>query len=148
MVHVHLGSEEAGRIEKLYEATSTNTGMGLAAMAAIQGARARLYLQATIQRASDVLLKVLGAEVVRMPRSFTVEFVEDVDRDAKRDGAVHLNQFENDANFEVHLRFTAKELELQLREAGVVPRALVGGIGTSGHMSAIAFYFKNRLGTA
>jgi cysteine synthase/O-phosphoserine sulfhydrylase/cystathionine beta-synthase len=38
----------------------------------------------------------------------------------------------------------AKELELQLREAGVVPKAIIGGLGTSGHLSALALYFKSR----
>lgn len=128
----------------VYEATSTNTGMALAAMAAMYGFKARFYLPITIQKASDVLLKVMGAEVVRVPKQLTVEFVDDVERDANRDKALHLNQFENDANFEVHLRYTAKELELQIREAKIYPIAIIGGIGTSGHMSAIAFYFKNR----
>jgi len=128
----------------VYEATSTNTGMALAAMAAMHGFKARFYLPITIQKASDVLLKVIGADVVRVPKQLTVEFIDDVERNAKRDKALHLNQFENDANFEVHLRYTAKELELQIREAKIYPAAIIGGIGTSGHMSAIAFYFKNR----
>lgn len=53
---------------KVFEATSTNTGMALAAMGAIHGFRTRLYLPSGIQRASDVLLKALGAEVVRTGR--------------------------------------------------------------------------------
>jgi len=142
-MYVNAASEK-GLGELLYEATSTNTGMALAAMAAAHGSKAKLYIPSSIQKASDVLLKVMGAEVVRMPRPLTVDFVEDVDRDAARDGAVHLNQFENDRNFEVHLRYTAKELDLQLREAGVHPAGIIGGIGTSGHMSAISLYFKSR----
>ncbi len=136
--------EEGNVRELLYEATSTNTGMALAAMAAIYGVKAKLYLPATIQKASDTLLRVMGAEVIRMPKSLTVEFIEDVDKAAKKDGAMHLNQFENDANFEVHLRYTAKELDAQVRRAGFIPKAIIRRIGTSGHMSAIAFYFKNR----
>ncbi len=128
----------------LYEATSTNTGMALAAMAAAYGVKAKLYLPSSIQKVSDVFLKVMGAEVVRMPKPLTVDFIEDVDRDAKRDGAAHLNQFENDRNFEVHLRYTAKELDLQLSSKGILPRAIIGGIGTSGHMSAISLYFKSK----
>lgn len=137
--------EEYGEIKKLYEATSTNTGMALAAMGAIMGFSSRLYLPASIQKASDVLLKALGAEVVRKPKSLTVEFIDEVQTDAERDGAVNLNQFENDANFEVHLRYTAKELDLQMQSAGIRAKAIIGSIGTSGHMSAITFYFKNKL---
>jgi len=132
------------RRKVIYEATSTNTGLALAAMAAIHGFSAKFYIPSSIQKASDTLLKVMGAEVVRVPKTLTIEFVDEVDEAAKREGAIHLNQFENDYNFEVHLRFTAKELELQLRHAGVTPKAIVGGIGTSGHMSAITFYFKNK----
>ena len=128
----------------VYEATSTNTGMALAAMAAIHGFKARLYIPTSIQKLSDTLLRVMGAEVIRVPKSLTVEFVDEVDLDARRDKALHLNQFENDYNFEVHLRYTAKELDLQLKSIKVKPRALIGGIGTSGHMSALTFYFKNK----
>ncbi len=128
----------------VYEATSTNTGMALAAMAAIHGFKARLYIPTSIQKLSDTLLRVMGAEVIRIPKSLTVEFVDEVDLDARRDKALHLNQFENDYNFEVHLRYTAKELDLQLKSIRVKPRALIGGIGTSGHMSALTFYFKNK----
>jgi len=42
------------------------------------------------------------------------------------------------------LQYTAKELDLQLREAGIVPRAMIIGTGTSGHISALALYFKSR----
>ncbi|MFZ8791919.1 MAG: hypothetical protein ACO2OS_06615 [Thermosphaera aggregans] len=55
-----------------------------------------------------------------------------------------FNQFYNDINLEVHLRYTAKELELQIREAGIVPKGISGSLGTSGHISAISIYFKNR----
>lgn len=132
----------------LYEATSTNTGMALAAMAAIRNLKAKLYLPATIQKASDILLTVMGAEVHRKPKTLTVEFIDEVDEEARRAGGVHLNQFENDANFKVHLRYTAKELDLQVKSASLNLKGIVGGLGTSGHMSAIAIYFKSRYGKA
>lgn len=134
-----------GRVPKLLvEATSTNTGLALAAMCAIYGSKLLAYIPSTVSKAGEVLLKVFGADVVRSDKPLTVDIIEDVEKVAKELDALHLNQFYNDANFEVHLRYTAKELELQLREVGVVPKAIVGGLGTSGHMSAIAFYFKSR----
>jgi cysteine synthase/O-phosphoserine sulfhydrylase/cystathionine beta-synthase len=81
---------------------------------------------------------------VRAPKALTVELINDVEEMARKEGAINLNQFYNDANFEVHLRYTAKELELQIREAGIKPKAIFGGLGTSGYMSATSFYFKNR----
>jgi cysteine synthase/O-phosphoserine sulfhydrylase/cystathionine beta-synthase len=138
---------ERGALKQvIYEATSTNTGIALASIANMLGVKARLYIPQTIQKVSDIYLEVLGAEVVRLPISLTVEAIDQVDLEAKADNATHLNQFENDANFKVHLKYTARELDLQLQSLGLKPSCIIGGLGTSGHMSAISFYFKNKYG--
>ncbi len=128
----------------LVESTSTNTGLAIAAMCAIHGSKLKAFIPSTVSKTGEILLKIFGAEVIRSQKMLTVELINDVDKIAKEENAIHLNQFYNDANFEVHLRFTAKELELQIRESGLKPRAIIGGLGTSGHMSAISHYFKNR----
>ncbi len=132
------------RVSLLVEATSTNTGLAIAAMSAINKSKLKAFVPSTVSKTGEILLKIFGAEVIRSPKLLTVELINDVEEIAKKEGAIHLNQFYNDANFEVHLRYTAKELELQIREAGIKPKAIVGGLGTSGHISAISFYFKNR----
>ncbi|MEM3153593.1 MAG: pyridoxal-phosphate dependent enzyme [Candidatus Bathyarchaeia archaeon] len=138
---------ENGRLKRvLYEATSTNTGIALTSIANILGGKTRLYIPKTIQRASDTYLKVLGAEVVRLPVGLTVEAISQVEKEAKADKAAHLNQFENDANFKVHLKHTAREIDKQLNSLGLKPTCIIGGLGTSGHMSAIAYYFKTKYG--
>lgn len=129
--------------ELVYEATSTNTGLALAALCSIHSSRFRAYLPSTAA-AGEALFRIFGAEVVVSSKPLTVDLISDVRSAADVDGAVNPNQFENDANFEVHLKYTAKELEIQMREAGIVPKAILGGLGTSGHMSAIALYFKSR----
>lgn len=136
--------DKLGKIEKLVESTSTNTGLAIAAMSNIYGSRLKAYIPSTVSKTGEILLKIFGAEVIRRPKSLTIELLYEVEEEARREGATHLNQFYNDSNLEVHLRYTAKELELQLREAGIVPKAIIGGLGTSGHMSAIALYFKSR----
>jgi len=138
--------EEGSLGDILYEATSTNTGIALTAIANILGRKTRLFIPKSIQKVSDTFLKALGAEVIRVPVSLTVEAIEEVDSKAKHEGAVHLNQFENDANFKVHLKYTAKEIDEQLRSIGLKPDYIIGGLGTSGHMSAISLYFKSRYG--
>lgn len=130
----------------IYEATSTNTGIALASIANMLGVKTKLYIPKTIQKVSDVYLEVLGAEVVRLPVGLTVEAIGQVDYQARTDNATHLNQFENDANFKVHLKYTAQELDQQLQSVGLKPSYIIGGLGTSGHMSAISFYFKNKYG--
>lgn len=139
-------AEKLGRFQLglLVESTSTNTGLAIAAMCNIHNSRFRAYIPSTVSLAGELLLKIFGAQVVRSPKPLTVDLIDEVEAIAKTEDALHLNQFYNDANFEVHLRYTAKELELQIREAGMEPKAIIGGLGTSGHMSAIALYFKNR----
>ncbi|MEM0051447.1 MAG: pyridoxal-phosphate dependent enzyme [Sulfolobales archaeon] len=137
--------EKLGKsINLLVEATSTNTGLAIAAMAAIHKSKLKAFIPSTVSKTGEVLLKIFGADVIRSQKSLTIELVNDVEEIAGKEGATHLNQFYNDANFEVHLRYTAKELELQFKEVGIEPRAVFGGLGTSGHLSAISFYFKNR----
>ncbi len=137
--------EKLGKsINLLVEATSTNTGLAIAAMAAIHKSKLKAFIPSTVSKTGEVLLKIFGADVIRSQKALTIELVNDVEEIAGKEGATHLNQFYNDANFEVHLRYTAKELELQFKEVGIEPRAVFGGLGTSGHLSAISFYFKNR----
>jgi cysteine synthase/O-phosphoserine sulfhydrylase/cystathionine beta-synthase len=140
-----MEAKEKGKLKEiLYEATSTNTGIALTSIANILRVKTKLYIPKAIQKVSDIYLKVLGAEVVRLPVGLTVEAIGHVDGEAERDEATHLNQFENDANFKVHLKYTAKEIDDQLASLGLRPSCIIGGLGTSGHMSAISFYFKTK----
>lgn len=138
---------ERGELKNvLYEATSTNTGIALASIANTLGIKSKLFIPEAVQKTSDVYLDVLGAEVIRLPVGLTVEALGIVDAEAKAHGGSHLNQFENDANFKVHLKYTAREIDEQLKSLGLQPTCIIGGLGTSGHMSAIAFYFKSKYG--
>ncbi|MEM4101068.1 MAG: pyridoxal-phosphate dependent enzyme [Desulfurococcaceae archaeon] len=128
----------------IYEPTSANTGLGLVGLANYYGLKIRVYLPYTTQKCMDYVFATMGAEVVRKNVPITTAKVNSVLLEAARDGAVVLNQFENDLNFIVHLKYTAKEIDYQLRSVGVKPSAIIGGLGTSGHVSAISVYFKNR----
>ncbi len=132
----------------LYEATSGNVGIAMASLANVLGLRFRAYLPKHAPRATEVILKVLGAEVVRTEyECISEEMVSEVREDARRDGAVNLNQYVNDSNFLAHLNHTARELDEQLRVVDrSPPKAIVVGVGTSGHSAAIAKYFRDKYG--
>lgn len=83
-------------MKAIYEATSTNTGLALAALSNVSGVKARLYLPSTAQQCVDYIFRLMGAEVVRGRASITVEMIDEVRKDALRNGALNLNQFEND----------------------------------------------------
>ncbi|MGC9116617.1 MAG: PLP-dependent cysteine synthase family protein [Conexivisphaera sp.] len=134
--------------DRVYEATSTNTGLALAALSNVMGSSCRIYLPSSATEGVDPYFDVMGAALVRGSEHLTVQMLGKVLADAARDGATVLNQFENDANFKVHLKHTARELREQLEAAGRRPDYVVGALGTSGHMSAISFHFKAALGDA
>ncbi len=136
---------ECGR---LYEATSGNVGIAMAAISNILGIRYRAYLPKNTPKITEILLRILGAEIIRTDyESINKELVDLVKRDAARDHAINLNQFENDDNLEAHLKYTAPELDEQLRSIGrSPPGVIIAGIGTSGHISGLSMYFKEKYG--
>lgn len=128
----------------LVEVSSGNVAVALAALGNLLGKRVKLYIP-TAGRYVAPLLDFLGAEYQILDVSMTVEALEHLQKDI-REGAVHPNQFGNDMNFVAHLR-TAVELDWQLSAAGKRPDYVVAGLGTSGHASALGFYFGVRYGT-
>jgi cysteine synthase len=128
----------------LVEVSSGNVALALAALGNVLGKRVKLYIP-TAGRYVTPLLDFLGAEYQILDVSMTVEALEHLQKDL-REGAVHPNQFGNDMNFIAHLR-TAAELDWQLSAVGKRPDYIVAGLGTSGHASALGFYFGVRYGT-
>jgi len=124
------------------EASSSNTGIALSAIASVLGVKARVYLPRTAPVENIRILRLLGAEVGFTDSLVTTEIAGLAREDAAREGMVHLDQFGNDANLEVHLRYTAREYYLQLEEAGSSPGVLVVASGTSGTASALMFVFS------
>jgi len=134
---------EEGRLgNAIVEASSSNTGIALAALAGILGIRARIYLPRTAPMENVRVLRLLGAEVVFTESLHTTEIAGRAVRDVES-GYIHLDQFNNDANLEAHMRYTAREYHIQLEEAGARPTVLVVASGTSGTASALAFFFNH-----
>ena len=131
--------------DKLYEATSGNVGIAIASLSNILGIKFRVYLPKPTPQTTQILLKVLGAEVVKTEfETIDPEMVNFVKKEAEKANAVNLNQFENDDNFEVHYKITAKEIDEQLKSIGKKPNVIIAGIGTSGHIGGIAKHFKEK----
>jgi len=121
------------------EASSGNVAVALAALANIYGFRYRAYTTKHLPRTTEVLLRALGAEVVKVDRDSIDEgFWRWVRDNATRDGAINLNQFENADNPEGHYYFTGGEIVDQFMSIGKRPRVLIAGIGTGGHVTGIA----------
>jgi cystathionine beta-synthase len=128
------------------EPTSGNTGIGLALACAIKGYKCIITLPAKMSLEKEVLLKALGAEVVRTPTEAAHDSPESLIGVAEtlRDkipGGVILDQYSNPQNPLAHYFSTYPEIAYAL-ETSNLPRKditlLVAGAGTGGTISGLA----------
>lgn len=126
----------------LLEATSGNTGIGLAFVAAAKGYRITLVMPDTMTLERRALLKAYGAELVLTPGSGGMKAaVDKAEELAGADPSYFLvRQFENPANPEVHRRTTALELLEQVPELD----AFVAGVGTGGTITGVGEVLAER----
>jgi cysteine synthase A len=124
------------------EATSGNTGIGLAMAAAAKGYRVVLTMPETMSTERKQLLRAYGAELVLTPGSEGMKgAVAKAEEIAAERGAVQVRQFANAANPEVHRRTTAEEIWADTD--GAVD-ALVAGIGTGGTITGVGQVLRER----
>lgn len=140
-------AERAGEIrpgDTIVEATSGNTGIGLAYVAAAKGYRCVIVLPDTMSVERRKLLEALGAKLILTPgpkgigESMRVarEYVE------THPGAWMPLQFENPANVKAHSEGTAQEV---LRDTGRRLDAFIAGVGTGGTISGVGAVLKKEL---
>ncbi len=144
-----LEAEERGLLRPgstIVEATSGNTGTGLAMAAAIRGYRCILVMPDKMSKEKIDLLRAYGAEVVVTPTNVPSDSPESYYGVATRlvaeiAGAYMPNQWHNLANPGAHYQTTGPEIWEQT--AGTITH-FVSGIGTGGTISGTARYLKER----
>ncbi|HEX3071608.1 MAG TPA: cysteine synthase A, partial [Thermoanaerobaculia bacterium] len=138
-------AEKAGEIKPgvstIVEATSGNTGIGLAFVAAARGYKCTLIMPDTMSVERRKLLQALGAELILTPGPKGIKEAQRVAEEyaAKTEGAWLSRQFENPANLKVHRETTAQEI---LRDTQGRVDAVVAGVGTGGTVTGIGQIFK------
>ncbi len=126
----------------IVEPTSGNTGIGLAMVAAVKGYRLVLVMPESMSLERRRLMLAYGASFDLTPKEKgmkgAIERAHEIV--AATPGAWMPQQFENDANIEVHVRTTAQEILADFRDDPI--DAIVTGVGTGGHITACAEVLK------
>ncbi len=130
----------------IVEATSGNTGVGLAMVAAFKGYRCIFIMPDKMSTEKIRLLKAYGAEVVLTPNSAASNSPEGYSGVATRlaneiPNAFQPNQFANLNNPQFHYRVTGPEIWEQTD--GKIT-AFVSGIGTGGTISGVGKFLKEK----
>lgn len=128
----------------LIEATSGNTGISLAVIAAIRGYRCVIVMPEDMSMMRRQILRAYGAEVILTPaQDGMAGAVERADRLAKETkGSFMSRQFDNPANPLIHEETTGIEI---FEATGGKVDAIVAGVGTGGTLTGIARALKPRV---
>lgn len=126
-------AEEEGVIkpgDTIVEPTSGNTGIGLALVAAAKGYKLVVVMPDTMSQERRNLLKAFGAKLYLTPGANGMKgAIEKAEQLKAEHGYFMPQQFNNEANPEVHERTTGQEIVKQFPEG---LDAFVSGIGTGG----------------
>ena len=140
-------AEKEGKIkpgDTLIEATSGNTGIGLAVAAAAKGYKLIITMPEKMSHEKEVVLKALGATIYRTPTEAAFDAPDSHISLAKKlnkeiPNSHILDQYNNPANPDIHYQTTAQEI---LEDAGEGLAMVVVSVGTGGAITGIARKIK------
>ncbi|MEE9158375.1 MAG: cysteine synthase CysM [Gammaproteobacteria bacterium] len=139
------GAEARGEIQPgdtLIEATSGNTGIALAMVAAIKGYRMVLVMPDHMSAERVAVMKAFGAEIILTPGKGGMETARDVaqEMEAAGEGRV-LDQFANPDNARAHYEGTGPEI---WRDTERRITHFVSAMGTTGTIMGVSRYLKEQ----
>jgi cysteine synthase A len=139
--------EDLGLIDRdtlIVEATSGNTGIGLAMVCAARGYRCMIVMPDSMSLERIFILRRFGAEVVLTPAKDGLEgAVGKVHEIVRKEKKTFIpQQFENAANPDIHRKTTAREI---LSATGGRLDAFVAGVGTGGTITGIGEVLKENV---
>jgi cysteine synthase B len=138
-------AEERGEIkpgDTLIEATSGNTGIALAMVAAIKGYRMILIMPEDLSIERAQTMKAFGAELILTPKSGGMEYARDLSENmaSKGKGRI-LDQFSNSDNPRIHYETTGPEIWDQTE--GRITH-FVSAMGTTGTITGVSQFLKQK----
>lgn len=137
-------AEQRGILNKdsvIIEPTSGNTGIGLALVAAVKGYKLILVMPESMSVERRKLMEVYGASFVLTPREKGMKgaIEKALELKAETPNAWIPQQFENQANVDIHRKTTALEI---LNDFPDGLDYIITGVGTGGHITGVAEILK------
>ncbi len=140
-------AEKAGKIkpgDTLIEATSGNTGIGLALAGAVKGYKVIITMPEKMSHEKQVVLEALGAKIYRTPTAAAwndpdshISVARKLNKEIPHSHI--LDQYSNPANPHIHYQSTAQEI---LDDAGDNLAMVVIAAGTGGTITGVAKKLK------
>ena len=138
-------AEQRGEIrpgDTLIEATSGNTGISLAMIAAIRGYKMVLVMQENLSQERRDAMTAYGAELILVSEEQGMEGARDLANQMSADKkGTQLNQFSNQDNPRAHLKTTAKEI---WQDTNGEITHFVSSMGTTGTIMGVSKYLKKK----
>ena len=143
-------AERNGRIkpgDTLIEATSGNTGIGLALAATVKGYKMIIVMPKKMSMEKELILKTLGAKIIRTRSEAAYNDPDSNFSIAKKlnkeiPNSHILDQWENECNPEAHYKHTAQEI---LDDFGTDLHMVVMGVGTGGTITGVGKRLKKEI---
>lgn len=141
------GAEKDGRLTKhkiILEATSGNTGIGLAMVAAVKGYKVLITMSRGVSKERRKILRGLGAKVVLTPaEKGTDGAIDKADEIYKKNPERYcrLNQYIDPYNIDIHYRTTGPEI---WRQTGGKVDIFVVGLGTTGTIMGAGRFLREK----
>ena len=128
--------------DTLIEATSGNTGISLAMIAAIRGYKMVLVMQENLSQERRDAMTAYGAELILVSEEQGMEGARDLANQMSEDKkGTQLNQFSNQDNPRAHLKTTAKEI---WQDTNGEITHFVSSMGTTGTIMGVSKYLKKK----
>ena len=144
-LYMITAGEASGQLTKdktVIEATSGNTGIGLAMICAVKGYDLALTMAENASEERKNILRARGAKIILTPRHLGSDgAIEEAYRLARENPDKYFitDQYNNDANWQAHYYSTAPEIVAQVHQKIT---SVVATVGTSGTLMGLSRYFK------
>ncbi len=147
--HILKHASEVGTLRpgmEIYEATSGNTGISIAAIGRAIGHRVNIFMPDWMSAERINLIKSLGSKITLVSKeqggfAGSIEMAQEA---ARINNGFLSSQFSNEDNTQAHYNTTGPEIWWQLNSIGLKPDAFVAGVGSGGTIMGVGKFLKEQ----